>query len=147
MPGIQDLVECIVSVFVEVGGKTVQKGGMGIIGAAARKIGWASKKSANRGRGLGGHSISGHSMAQGFGRGRAEWSYKGYDPKAEYKTATRDAYDQARMCGSGCMRFRSPQKGQPSHLFGRTSFAAPVRGGPINKPPGQLPLKQKIGMK
>ena len=129
MAGLSSLLEVFVSCGVEFGGRATLHGGKGLLLAGARKIGWASGGSASRiGRRFCGHSLSSRGLASGFGsvsRGRLGT----YDPKAEYRSRTRDGYQQAMRCGSGVMRFNGPTTNAPANLFGRPGF---------DKPPGVL---------
>ncbi len=115
--GFGNIVEVVMSLFVEAGGAGVTRGGGGILKNAARKIGWASSESSSRGR-IGGHRIGGHRMGAGFGRARG---LHNYDPKTHHLNMQSAHYSRGSRSGSGMLP--PPRKSnKPASLYGRSGF-------------------------
>lgn len=125
--GASNIVEVLMSLFVEAGGQSITKGGGGLLKNAARKIGWASKESEKGGR-LKGHSLGGHAMGTGFGKAK---NLQNYDPKNHHRDQMAAHYSRGSRSGSGLLA--PPAKNtRPSSLFGRSSFqgANTISGDP-----------------
>ncbi len=112
MAGVSDLVNILMSFFVEAGGQGVSRGGKGILLSGLRKIGWAKGGGGGGGR-LRGHRIGSRGAGGGGGGGGRLGSYK--------SRMNADA-NRGRRSGSG--KGKGPGgKSQPAHLHGRSSFA------------------------
>lgn len=122
MSSISQLIETIVSVFVDIGGNSAKHGGKGLLLAGARKIGWASGGGGqSRGR-FGGHRLAGHRMGTGFGGSRPNLT--NYNPATDYKQRASDGYARAALSGTGNIAPKS-RSSAPAHLHGRSSFEDP----------------------
>lgn len=127
--GLSQLIETIVSIFVDIGGNGVKHGGKGALLAGARKIGWASGGGGqSRGR-FGGHRIAGHRMGTGFG-GAGRPNLNNYNPAEDHKRRAAEQYNRGMMSGSGkaTPKLRATA---PTNLHGRSSFEDP--GSPIGR--------------
>ena len=114
-----DLLQILVSFFVEAGGQGVTRGGKGIFMSGMRKIGWAKGGGGGRGR-LGGHSLGGHSLGSGGCGGGSDLS--NYNPKEDLKQRQAASYNRGRRSGSDIIK-RKGGSNRPAHLHGRSSFS------------------------
>lgn len=116
--GFANIVEVVMSLFVEIGGQGVTRGGGGLLRSAASRIGWASRSGGGRGGRLGGHSLGGHSMGSSFGGGGGLGHY---DPKDHYRRSMAMHYSRGAYSGSG-LGGPKQKPSRPAHLFGRSTF-------------------------
>ena len=128
--GLGGIVETVMSLFVEAGGAGVRKGGGGLLMTAARSIGWANKSGGRGGR-MAGHSLGGHRMGAGFGRGQ---DLSHYDPKTAHLQQQSAYYGSGAFSGSGLAPMK-PRNTRPVALHGRSSFsgANTINGDPNNR--------------
>jgi len=118
MSGLPNLLQVLMSFFVEAGGQGIGRGGKGMLLSGFRKIGWAKAEEGKGGR-LKGHSLSGHSMGSG---GTSRANLNNYNPKTDMKD--RLAADANRGRRSGSQPNKAAKKSMPAHLHGRSSFSA-----------------------
>jgi hypothetical protein len=114
-----DLLQILVSFFVEAGGQGVSRGGKSVMLAGLRKIGWAKGGGGGGGR-IKSHRLGGHRMGSGFGGGGGG-GLSNYNPKQDLKQRMQADFSRGRRSGSDIVK----QKGGsqiPAHLHGRSSF-------------------------
>ncbi|MFN8388923.1 MAG: hypothetical protein U0136_01375 [Bdellovibrionota bacterium] len=118
MAGFNDLLQILVSFFVEAGGQGVSRGGKGIVLSGLRKIGWAKGGGGGGGR-MRSHRLGGHRMGSGVGGAR---NLANYNPKNDLKARMAADANRGRRSGSGAKEYKPG--GAPAHLHGRSSFTA-----------------------
>ncbi len=119
MANMGNLLQILVSFFVEAGGQGVSRGGKGMLLSGMRKIGWAKGGGGGGGR-LGGHRMGGHSMGSGFGGGKGGRGGP-YNPKTDLKERMKADANRGRRSGSGAGK-QAGNGGKPANLHGRSTF-------------------------
>ena len=131
---MKDLIQMLMSFFVEAGGQGIGRGGKGALMAGFRKIGWAKGGGGGGGKSrLGGHSLGGHRMGSGVGRGGYNSRTGKYNAKEALKAQM--AADANRGRRSGSDQVKKKAGSAPAHLHGRSSFSgtASISGNPNNR--------------
>ena len=117
MSDLPNILQVLMSFFVEAGGQGIGRGGKGMLLSGFRKIGWAKAEEGKGGR-ITGHKLGGHALGSG---GTARANLTNYNPKTDLQDRMAADFNRGRRSGSDIKK-ASKKGNMPSHLHGRSVF-------------------------